>query len=83
MTITIPAVPGRSVVFHKATRMTCTNPAHTHRDHVLDMLGVFVNEHYVEITQDGNLFNVRIDQQIERFNFTEAQMNQFIQEHTA
>lgn len=83
MTITIPAVPGRSVVFHKATRLTCTNPAHDHRDPVIDMLGLFVNSHYVEITKDGDHYNARIDTQNERFNLTEAQLTQFIQEYTA
>jgi hypothetical protein len=83
MTINLPALPGRSVTFHKATRMTCTNPDHTHRDPVIDMLGIYVNDHYVEITRDGDRYNVRIDQCHTRFSMTEAQMNQYIQEHTA
>lgn len=39
----------------------CNNPDHRHLSHKLQLYGIKYKNHTVEITKDGNVYNVRID----------------------
>jgi hypothetical protein len=39
----------------------CDDPAHGHHSPIQNMVGFELNEHWVEVTQDGDFYKVRID----------------------
>lgn len=40
----------------------CDDPAHGHHTPIQKMLGLELNGHWVEVTQDGDFYRVRIDE---------------------
>jgi hypothetical protein len=73
-------ITGMRVLEHK--QVVCRDPYHVHNSPVQNMLALEVNGHFVEVTQDGETFNARIDEGPARFNLTAKQLEQFIQEKT-
>ncbi|NWG33532.1 MAG: hypothetical protein HXY42_03745 [Chloroflexi bacterium] len=73
-------IPGAKVLTCK--QIVCRDRYHVHNSPIQNMLALDVNGHYVEVTQDGETFNARIDGGPARFNLTADQVNQFIQENT-
>ena len=75
--ITIP----RSRILH-AEQITCTDPQHCHNSPIQNMISLDVNGHFVEVTQDGHTYNVRIDDGMAVFGLLFTELNQFIMENT-
>ena len=71
----------RSRILH-AEQITCTDPQHCHNSPIQKMISLDVNGHFVEVTQDGHLFNVRIDNGAAVFNLTHSELDQYIERHT-
>jgi len=40
----------------------CDDASHCHRSPIQNMIGFEMNQHWVEVTQDGEFYNVRIDE---------------------
>ena len=45
----------------KLEQFTCNDPTHCHRSPVQKMAKLELNGHEVDVTQDGDSFNVRVD----------------------
>ena len=61
--------------------LTCHNPAHGHRSPVQRMGAFEYRGHYLQITQDGDRYNLRIDKGAAVYmDLTAAELNQHIKE---
>lgn len=75
-------MPGKTIIPISAKELVCYDRSHLHFSSTQRMVSLLVNGHTVEITQDGDTFNVRIDIVLMSFDLTRDQMNRFIQENT-
>lgn len=44
------------------SQVHCDNPTHLHHAEVQNLIGFETNGHWVDVTQDGDVFHVRIDE---------------------
>lgn len=82
MSIDLMTIPGKQITPINTQQLICYDRSHLHHSPTQNMVTLLVDDHTVEITQDGDLFNVRIDVVLTCFDLTRDQMNQFIQENT-
>ena len=40
----------------------CTIPIHRHHSPIQYMLGFLLGQHWVDVTRDGDLYNIRVDE---------------------
>lgn len=40
----------------------CTIPAHCHRAPIQYMIGFWLGRHWIDVTRDGDLYNIRVDE---------------------
>jgi hypothetical protein len=82
MAITLILPPSMNVKLLKSKQLICTEPEHLHNSPIQNMATFEINGHVVEITQDGETFNVRIDGGKDRYDLSNEQLDQFIKDHT-
>ena len=58
----------------------CDDPTHSHRDPVQVMGAFEVKGHFIQVTQDGDRYNLRIDRDATYYGLTAAELNQHIEE---
>jgi hypothetical protein len=63
-------------------QVICYNEFHCHNSPIQNMVTMEINMHIVEITQDGNRFNVRADDGPAEYNLTPEQLDQFVKDNT-
>lgn len=67
----------------KIALLICRDPEHDHNSPYQRMIAFEENNHYVEVTQDGNVFNVLVDGVKARFGLTSKDALQFVIEATS
>lgn len=72
-------ISGLSVEVVKAEQIVCHE--HHHRSPVQNMIGFYLQGHYVEITQDGDRYNARIDGENSEFGMTETELIKHINQY--
>lgn len=60
----------------------CNNPDHIHFGNKLYLFELQYNNHYIEVTQDRNLFHVRIDKNLEKLECSYSEMVDFVETET-
>jgi hypothetical protein len=81
MAITLLLPPTERVRLVKSEQIICRDPDHCHNSPVQNMAIFDINGHVVEITQDGDTFNARIDGSVARYDLTNEQLDQFVKDH--
>jgi hypothetical protein len=56
----------------------CGDPACGHADGWLQCIGFPLGEHWVDITKDGKLFNVRVDETVKRVGLRDEEIRPFL-----
>jgi hypothetical protein len=54
---------------------------HNHRSPIQNMIGFYLRGHYVEVTQDGDRYNARIDGDNADYGMTESELIRHIDQH--
>lgn len=67
----------------RSKRVRCQDPDHHHRSPVQTMYEVVYNGHNIEITEDGGLFDVRIDRDptLARFDLPRDEMVWYVEDN--
>lgn len=74
--------PDKKVKLLKAEQIICHDETHCHSSPIQNMVMLEINGHTVEITQDGERYNARIDRDLGRLDLTEQQLNQYVRNNT-
>jgi hypothetical protein len=73
---------GKQVRVLTSEQIICLDEKHLHQSPILKMVALDIDRHRVEVVQDGDAFNVRIDGQLERLNLTASQAVAFVKDNT-
>ena len=73
---------GKKVKVLQSEQIICLDETHLHQSPILKLVVLDIDSHRVEVVQDGDAFNVRIDGQLERLNLTADQAVAFAKENT-
>lgn len=63
-------------------QIICLDETHLHKSPVQNMLALDIDGHFVEVTQDGDRFHVRIDESLSRWDMTVEQAVEFVKGKT-
>lgn len=80
-TFTLPG--NKKVRVLKSEQLVCLDETHLHRSPVQKMIALDVNGHLVEVTEDGDRFNVRVDESLTRCDLTVEQAVDFVKVNTS
>jgi len=67
----------------KVSLLICNDPSHVHNSPIQRMIAFEENDHYVEVTQDGDTFDVLIDGVNARFNMSSQDALNYVMEVVA
>lgn len=76
-------------IFHRQPEQTvvhdqliCLDDTHLHNSPIQNMIGLEINHHWVDVTQDGSIYNVRIDEDnsLVAADLTQAEARSFIEQ---
>lgn len=59
--------------------LICTDPQHMHNSPIQHMLAFDANDHHVEITMDGEMYDVRIDRDEVLLGVDASQLDDFLE----
>ena len=59
----------------------CNDVSHGHKSPIQKMIGFFFKGHHVEVTQDGDEFNARIDERGGRYGLSKQALIDFLRSH--
>lgn len=76
-------IEGREITLIKAEQIICHDQSHMHNSPIQNMVTLEINHHIVDITQDGEYFNARIDEHLEQHNIMFDELTQYIKDNTS